>query len=398
MNVLQINSVVNTGSTGRIAEDIGLVLKAAGHESTIAYGRSSPPSKLKTYRIGDQSDIYLHGLKTLLTDRHGFGSKRSTLAFIEKIDALKPDAIGIHNLHGYYLNIRILFEYLLKKGIPVIWTFHDCWPFTGHCTYFDSVGCEKWKRFCNNCPKKSSYPTSLIADNSEKNFFDKKRLFSAMDKLTIVTPSIWLADLVKKSFFKDKDIRVINNGIDLDVFKPTKSSSNETKIILGVASIWDKRKGFDDFMKLRSLLNEEYSIVLIGLSDHQIKRLPSGIKGISRKENLKELTEWYSRALCFVNPTSQDNFPTTNIEALACGTPVITYDVGGSPEAIDEQTGRIVGKHDVEGLLKAIKHIEKRNRSEMVLRCRQRAEMYFNKNLRYGDYLELYEQVFKKYG
>jgi putative colanic acid biosynthesis glycosyltransferase len=399
MRILQINTTVNSGSTGRIAEDIGKVIIANGHESYIAWGRGNPKSQSKLIKIGSQKDIMLHGLKSAILDRHGFGSKKATQKLIEDIEKIKPDVIGLHNLHGYYLNIDILFNYLEIKKIPIVWTLHDCWAFTGHCTYFDSVGCEKWKIQCEKCPKKSYYPSSYLADNSKENYLNKKELFNKLANGTIITPSKWLKNLVEESFLK-YPVTNIYNGIDLQVFKPQieikiikeKYQITTEKIILGVASFWDERKGLKDFIALQKILSNSI-IILVGLSKKQIKELPTEIIGIERTENIQELAALYSVSDVFVNPTYQDNFPTTNIEALACGTPVITYNTGGSPEAIDEQTGKIVTKGDIKALANAIEEVLNNGKPFYTNSCRLRAENRFNKEDRYMDYLLIYEKI-----
>lgn len=404
MKILQINTTVNSGSTGRIAEDIGKVLMENGHESYIAYGRGSGISQSYLIKVGNQTDIILHGIKTAVLDRHGFGSTTATKKLIDEIELIKPDAIGLHNIHGYYLNVEILFDYLYKVNIPVVWTLHDCWAFTGHCTYYDSIDCEKWKTLCHHCPKKKFYPTSYGLDQSKKNHLDKQRLFNQLNNLHLITPSRWLSNEVRQSRLDFQSSHVIHNGIDLEVFKPQDQKFvvkqinaihflGDKKIILGCASIWDKRKGLDDFIQLSYLFDENHKIVLIGLNQDQISKLPKGILGISRTESIEELAAWYSAADVFVNPTYQDNFPTTNLEALACGTPVITYNTGGSPEAIDEETGMVVEKGNLTGLKTAIELITAKGKTHYQSLCRVRAEKYFNKNERYLDYLHLYESL-----
>lgn len=403
MKILQINTTVNSGSTGRIAEDIGRVLIAKGHESYIAFGRGNQESHSKTIKIGSNQDVNWHGVLTLLTDRHGFGSVKATKQLINEIDNIKPDVIGLHNIHGYYINIEILFNYITKKNISVIWTFHDCWPFTGHCTFFDSVGCEKWKTQCEKCPKTSMYPKSIGLDNSFKNYNDKKRIFNQVQNLHIVTPSHWLKEVVAESFLKHP-VTCIHNGIDLQQFRPAadindlraKLQLQDKKIVLGVASIWDERKGLADFVKLADLLSDDHQIVLIGLTQKQIDVLPKNMMGIKRTESITELAAYYSMSDVFVNPTYQDNFPTTNIEALACGTPVITYNTGGSPEALDAETGEIVQKGDTQSLKKAIEKWCGNNSVDTSNKCRIRAEKFFNKEDRYKEYLEIYEQILKE--
>lgn len=393
MRILQINTVVNSGSTGRIAEDIGITLMENGHESYIAYGRGDRPSQSELIKIGSQLDVYQHGIKTLLFDKHGLGSTKATKTFVKKIDEIQPDVIGLHNIHGYYLNYKVLFQYIKTKQIPVLWTFHDCWPFTGHCTFFDSVDCKKWQTHCEQCPIIKNYPKAL-KDRSYLNFEDKKEAFNNVKNLTIVTPSKWLSKNVKKSFLNGYAVEVIHNGIDLDTFKPDKRLPHEDEnLILGVASTWDARKGLNDFVQLRQKLAENYQIVLIGLSAKQVKDLPHGIKGIERTENVSALVDWYNKATVFVNPTYVDNFPTTNIEALACGTPVITYNTGGSPEAICGETGRVVEKGNIKGLSEAIHRVEKSN--YIAKKCRERAVKFFNRESRYLDYLNLYTNYSK---
>ena len=392
MKLLQINATVNSGSTGRIAEDIGKLMLAHNHHSAIAYGRGNRPSESKKIPIGGKWNVYNHVIQTRLLDNHGFASQSATKKLISDIRSFKPDVIGLHNLHGYYLHIGVLFDFLKQENMPVIWTFHDCWPFTGHCTYFDRVDCIKWKTHCQNCPMTSYYPKSLFRDRSYQNFEDKQDAFKGLANLSIVTPSKWLKELVNQSFLKNYPVEVIHNGVNLDIFSLKENNTNE-KIVLGVASIWSERKGLADFKLLKKGLSENVQIVLIGLTPSQIKELPQGIKGIEKTDNVEELARWYSKATVFVNPTYIDNFPTTNIEALACGTPVITYDTGGSPESVDENTGIVVEKGNIDELSKAVKSILKADKNKYGQACRKRAEKYFNKEDRYLDYLRLYEKI-----
>ena len=392
MKVLQINTVVNSGSTGRIAEDIGKALISKGHESYIAFGRGNQKSASKLIKIGSKLDFYLHVVRSLFTDRHGFGSKRATRKFLKQIDVINPDAIGLHNIHGYYLNVDILFKYIKDKNIPVLWTFHDCWPFTGHCSY--NTDCDN----CKNCQRK--YPTSVFLNQTTRNSKDKKLIFNQVKKLQIITPSVWLKGLVHQSFLK-YPVQCINNGVDLNQFQPSENYKKlkeklllqNKKIILGVASTWDKRKGLADFIQLASLLDASYQIILIGLTNKQIQGLPENIMGIQRTESITELANYYSMADVYVNPTTKDNFPTTNIEALASGTPVITYNTGGSPEAIDKDTGMVVEKGDIKGVWNAIQRLALEPQDHYTKVCRTRAEQFFHKEDRYLDYLKLYERL-----
>lgn len=389
--LLQIDTCLGILSTGRITEGIGEIATAMGWECYVAHGaRYVGESNMSSYQIGTKIGEYFHYAQSLLCDRHGLGSIRATKRLIKKIEMdIKPDIIHLHCVHGYYLNYKILFEYLNSKNIPVVWTFHDCWAFTGHCAHFITSGCDKWKNGCNNCPLLSEYPKSLI-DNSTNNYIKKKKLFSSNDNLHIVAVSSWMKNLVDSSFLSGKDIRVINNGVDLNRFAPVEHNLT-SKLLLGVASSWNNAKGLSDFYSIRESLPEDYEILLVGLTDKQIKALPNGIKGITRTESIEQLAELYSKAMVLVNPTYADTFPTVNIEALACGTPVITYNTGGSPEVIDSQTGIVVEQGDIDGIVNAIMTIHKNPISSV--KCRERAVKYFNKDERFWDYIHLYEEL-----
>jgi glycosyltransferase involved in cell wall biosynthesis len=408
MKILQINVTSNTGSTGRIAEQLGSCMQQEDIESFIAFSRKGMPSTSNTIQIGGRLDLYTHVLYSRVFDRHGFASKDTTKKLIAKIQELDPDLIHLHNIHGYYVHIALLFEELRNSGKPVCWTLHDCWAITGHCAHFEDIHCEKWKEHCYACPKKGSYPKSLILDRSYTNYSDKKRIFTSIRNLTIITPSVWLENIVKESFLKEAKLLTIYNGINLEVFKPVVSDDyrkklnikNDEKVILGVASIWTKHRGVDDFIRLHAkLLGTNFKIILVGLSKKQLRMLPSTIIGIERTENLDTLVQLYSMASVYINPTYSDNFPTTNIEALACGTPVITYNTGGSPEAVDKTTGIVVNIGDIDGLVVAIQQVLKgieTNENYTSELCRNRAEKLFNMNDRYGDYIKLYKSILSK--
>ena len=395
--LLQINSLVNIGSTGRIAEEIGELVMNNGWESYIAYGRGERLSKSETVKIGTNLDTKIHALQTRIFDNHGSGSKKATENFIKQIKKINPDIIHLHNIHGYYLNIEVLFKYLGNSKIPVVWTLHDCWSYTGHCAYYSFVKCEKWKTECNHCPQKGSYPAGLFLDNSKKNFIKKKELFNSVNNLTVIPVSNWLANDVKHSFLSDYNIKVINNGINLNVFDKKESSDLLKKfnlkgkfVILGVANVWDNRKGLKDFILLSKHLKNDESVILVGLNKHQLKNLPANIIGIQRTESTIELAEFYNLADVYLNPTWEDNFPTTNLESLACGTPVITYDTGGSPEAISCDTGFIVEQGNVLGVIDKIRMIKKKRKEFFTQNCRERAIKFFNKEEKYLEYLNLY--------
>lgn len=397
MKIAQINTVCGNGSVGRITVDIYHALEKKGHEGKIYYGRRTAPEGIRAERFGSDMELGQHVLSTFLTGHHGFASKGQTKKLIAALKAYDPDLIHLHNVHGFYVNIELLFEFLKSFGKPVVWTLHDCWSFTGHCAYFDLAGCEKWKRGCEHCPQyRKAYPYALLRDASRENYARKKAAFGGVKGLTIVTPSRWLAGLVKESFLKEYPVRVIPNGIDLDVFCPQNATAYPKYRILGAANVWDERKGLVFFEELwKRLEHDKYEITVAGVSDKQKKHLPEGMKAIGYTKNIRELVQLYSDADVYVNPTLEDNFPTTNLEALACGTPVVTFETGGSMEALDETCGRVVPQRDVDALEQAVRSLcEKKE----FLRgsCREQA-LHYNKYDRFGEYLNLYEESIDHY-
>lgn len=407
--LLQINPVLRKStSTGRIMQEIGELAMQHGWESYIAYsyGRDSiKPCNSKLVPVGNKWSVAWHGVMTRLFDCHGLGSKRATRDFIRCIEEINPDIVHIHNIHGYFLNYKELFDYFSHKNIPVVWTVHDCWLYTGHCYYYSYIGCDKWKAGCGNCPQKRKFPASLIFDRSAQNFLDKKKAFTSMPKdlLTIVPVSQWIRSEMKESFLKDYSFRVIHNGIDLEVFNvydtervKRKYGLQDKHILLGLASIWSEEKGLYDFIKMAGMLRDDEVVVLVGVTPKEEKLLPGNIVGISRTENVHQLAELYAASDAFINPTWQDNYPTVNLEAIACGTPVVTYRTGGSIEAVTPETGVIVEQGDVEGLLEAARAIIKRGKSYYTPLCREYAEAHFRKEDRYTDYLRLYEELTNK--
>lgn len=347
--ILFINSVCY-GSTGSICKNLYKLAEREGHTCCIAFGRGNAPEGFNNIKIGSDVDVYAHALHARILDSSGFQSKNSTKAFIKKIEEFNPDIIHLHNIHGYYVNVEILFNYFrLKPDLKIIWTLHDCWSYTGHCAYYTYANCNQWESICLNCPNKNEYPKTIIS-NCKKNYEKKKNIFTQLNNLIIVTPSVWLKEDVKQSFLKDYTTIVINNGIDTSVFHYVDSNIKDRfnltnkKIILGVASVWDKRKGLDYFIELSKEITNDYTIVLVGLNEQQIKNLPSNVIGIKRTESANELVEWYSSAYVLFNPTLEDNYPTVNLESLACGTPVITFDTGGSPEPIEGKYGLVISK------------------------------------------------------
>ncbi|WP_152286912.1 glycosyltransferase [Flavicella marina] len=402
MKILQINTFINSRSTGKIAEDIGKLVLSKGWESFYAFGRDPRPSVSKAIKIGNIIDVFYHGIQSFLFDKHGFGSKSATKRFIKKVKKIDPDIIHIHNIHGYYLNIELFFNYLKASNKPVVWTLHDCWSYTGHCAYYSYINCKKWETECNNCPQLDNYPRSFFKDNSKDNFYKKNELFNSLENLTIVPVSKWLKKELQYSYLKNHIIKMIHNGIDLKsfyirneckVFDRFKISSKF--VILGVANVWEKRKGLEDFIELSKKLLEDEVIFLVGLNDKQLKKIPNNIIGISNTKNIDELSEIYSNADVLFNPTWEDNFPTINLEALASGTPVVTYRTGGSVESIDDKTGFVIEQGDILAAVDKIRHIKQVSKSEYTHHCRVKAEKYYNKDIVFKEYIRIYEDLVK---
>lgn len=404
--LLQINPVlrVNT-STGRIMQEIGELAMQHGWRSCIAYSKGRDGIKScqsEVIPVGNKWSTIWHGLETRLFDRHGLASNEATRLFVKQIQELKPNVIHIHNIHGYFLNYQILFDFLAKSNIPVIWTVHDCWLYTGHCYYYSYAGCNKWQTGCGHCPQKKEFPASWLIDRSHQNYEDKKQAFTSLplDQLTIVPVSEWIREEMQHSFFQNNQFHVIHNGINTNIFNiynpeqvKQKYGLNGKHILLGVASIWSREKGFDDCIQMADFLHPDEMLVLVGVRPEQQKKLKKNMLGIPRTENIHQLAELYAAADAFINPTWQDNYPTVNLEAIACGTPVVTYRTGGSIEVITDQTGFIVPQGNVKEMLEAARLISQRGKAYYQQPCRTYALENFRKEDRYQDYLDLYDKL-----
>lgn len=395
MRIVQINAVYGRGSTGKICASISDLLSAEGHENYVFCSSKTGDAE---NALVCTSPIYtkFQAGKSRVLGNYGFNSAWETRRMIEHLDRIKPDIVHLHNIHGHDCNLELLFTYFKKHKTKLIWTFHDCWIFTGYCTHFAFVGCEKWKTGCNQCPQRNQY--SLFLDRSSELYNKKKALFSGLD-LTIVTPSQWLADLVKESFLRDYPIEVIHNGIDLSVFRPIPSDfrrrygiPEEKTVLLGVAFGWGVRKGLDVFVELAQRLDpEKYQIVLVGTDEKVDPLLPRNIISIHRTQNQTELAEIYTAADLFVNPTREENYPTVNMEAIACGTPVLTFRTGGSPEILNEKTGSVVPCDDIDAMEREILRIcSEKPFSQSD--CLEQAKT-FDMTARFQEYIELYEEI-----
>lgn len=397
MKILSVN-LGNYSSTGSIAQGIKQEAERHGMEYVLAYpfDPQNKPSREEDFLIGNRLGRRMSIALGMVTGYNGCFSVFSTRSLLRRIDQYHPDILHFHNLHNNYINLPMLFRYVKKRKIKVVWTLHDCWSFTGQCPYFDMVGCEKWKTGCHSCPKYTEYPKALV-DNTKRMWHLKKKWFNGVENLTFVTPAEWLASMVKQSFLDSYPVRVINNGIDLSVFKPLDAETareryglTSKKIVLGVAFDWSERKGIDVFAELARRLPDDYQIVLVGMHDEARKLLPENVLALGRVP-AKELAELYAMADVFANPTRDEVFGLVNVEALACGTPGITFNSGGSPECYDETCGAVVDCGDIDALEKEIIRIctEKPYSAEA---CIARAKQ-FDKNLKFREYCDLYGEI-----
>lgn len=397
--LLIINVVLNWGSTGRIAEQIGERAMANGWDCYYAYARNHNNSKLKTIKIGSKISVYEHYFENVFFDNEGLASRYATRNFVKIIREIKPDIVHLHNIHDHYLNYPILFNYLKEANIPIVWTQHDCWSFTGGCCYYSLIGCQKWKNECESCVLRPYF-----RDRSKWQFNHKKNIFTGIRNLTLVPVSEWLSKEVYSSFFMNSNVITILNGVDVNVFKPTKSNINIRDkynfggghILLGIASIWSKRKGLNDYIKLSTILKPTERIVLVGLSEKQSRRLPSSIISIPRTQNLNELVALYNEASIVLNLSYEETFGMTTVEGFACGTPSIVYNCTASPELITENTGRIVKSGDIEAVYSSIIDLLEIGKKRMTDECRKRALEKYDKNKCFEKYVDLYEMLMNR--
>ena len=399
MRMVELNTYCGSGSTGRIALDIADYAANQGADTIIGFGTGAvtPEAEIFALRIGGRTERKWHGAIRKFFDMEGYGSQQATRRLIAFLKEYQPDVIHLHNIHGCYVNHRLLFSYLRISNIPVLWTLHDCWPFTGHCAYFDYIGCERWKTGCYRCPQKASYPTCIGLDGSKRNYLRRKNLFTSLPKLMLIAPCEWMKGLLTNSFLHDVPVKVIYNGVNRGLYYPRESKLREKYgitvpyLALAVASEWEERKGFKYLPKLANKLGNDCKLVVIGLSYDQIAALPEGILGLPRTASTRELAQWYSTADCLVNPTMEDNMPLVNLEALACGTPVATFRTGGCPECITDVCGAVVEKGNVETLAKAVIRLCAA-KSELRPACIAQAE-HFDSQFCAKAYWDVYQEV-----
>ena len=402
--LLQINCTANWGSTGKIVEQINIQALKKGWDTYIAYGRNSNQSRSHLVRVGTDFDVYKHYAEHLFTDNDGLASRRVTKQLIKRIEEIKPSIIHLHNIHDHWLNYQILFDYLKHLDVPIVWTQHDCWGFTGGCCYFSQNKCSQWKTACTrDCPARNSNVFRSFINHAEEQYRLKKQLFLESKNITIITVSKWLESIVIESFLKGQRIETIPNGVDTDVFRPLYKDSEtlnkygleNTKYVMGVAAVWEKRKGFEDYCKLAAKIPTGVKIVLLGLNQRKKQDAEKyGIIGIPRTNNIEELVELYNGASVVLNLSYEETFGMTTVEGLACGTPGIVYNATASPELITPETGMVIDPGDIDGVAAAIKQLL--NKEKPIKACRERAVIEYEKNKCFEKYLNLYEELLAK--
>ena len=384
--VLYINSVCGFGSTGRIVADLARI---EDFDTLVCYGRKKNSTDVNAYKFTNAIDNATSAFKTIFFDSSLDTCNIATQRLIKKIYEFHPDIIHLHNLHGYYVNIERLFKFLREYNKPVVWTLHDCWPITGYCPFFDYTECRRYKEECKECPQGITYPYSLFKQNVKEEYYKKKELFNSLSKLTIVCPSYWLDSIVRNSFLSDVPRVVINNGIDLSEFKPTKDKTFNFSV-LAVANYWTKEKGKDELNRIIPLLDKDIQVTVVGAGSRAIR----GCFPIRRTDSKSQLADLYSKSHILLSPTLQDNFPTVNIEALACGTPVITYKTGGGPEILDTRSGVVIERHNIGEMAETINKMKKNYRF-ILDECVNRSKL-FSKEVMQENYRRLYESLLAK--
>lgn len=399
LKLVEINAAHNL-STGNIMLQIAQTAREDGMEAYTFSKKTRTAKKTHIdnhYLIGSVFENTLNRYIAFYTDFQDVGSYFGTKKLVKKLKEIDPDVIHIHDIVGWYVNIKVLFKYFKECGKPIVWTFHDCWAFTGRCIYYDYVKCDAWKTGCAKCIQPEGYPTTKIFDHASWNYKRKKELFTSLDNLTIVTPSKWMKSQVKESFLKDFDCRVINNGVDKNVFKPTSSDFREKynlqdkKIVLGICSCWGQvRKGYKYMVELSNKLDDSYQVVLVGVNEGEGYTVPDNIIGIHKTTNVEELVEIYSTADVLVDPTLEDNFPSTHIEALACGLPIVTFETGGAIETVNEKTGKIVPQKNIYVLQAAVEQVCNSD-IDYKTNCLEESAKY-DKKEKYQEYISLLKE------
>lgn len=401
--LIQFDTCLAFGSTGQITENLGKMAQQNGWDCYIVHGarfvrHNSCMTSLQSVSVIGE---YLHCLHSFLFDRHGFGSYFATKRLLRKFDKIKPDLFQFHNVHGYYLNLPLVLKYATEKNIPIVWSLHDCWSMTGHCSHFVGIGCERWKTECHHCPQRKAYPKSLFLDMSRCNYREKKQLIQNVPRLSIISGSEWLANIARQSYFSNREVHFIPDGIDTDIYQPRFNGDEIRKklglvgkfVMLATGTVWGESKGLSDYGKLRKMLSDDYAIVLVGMEEESLARVPEGVIGLPRTKNQIELSEYYSMADCVMSLSKMESFGLTPVEGFACGTPAIVYDTTALPELITPETGYVARFLDVEDVKDKVEMMRKKGKAFYTEKCREIAVNTYGRKRCYQEYLKLYDNM-----
>lgn len=399
MKVLQVNATYGLGSTGTIVRDLKECCEEHGIECYVAYALTDEKVE-RGYKIGNWFFNKLHALLSRIAGKQAYFSYIPTLWFIHYIKKLQPDVVHLHNLHSNYINLPIFLKYLAKNNVRTIITLHDCWWYTGGCYYYTAAVCSKWLDKCGKCPKRFFETPAYFIDKSAEILNDKKKYLLAIPRLYFVGVSDWISNEARKSFLASKTIMTIHNGIDLSVFKPTPSDLREKLgltgkyVILGPASKWldpINSVALNYFIKV---MRDDEVLLLFGTLSSYVNGLSEKVKLYGYTKNRQELAALYSMADIFVNVSREDTLSLINVEAQACGTPIITFDATGPKETVDEENSLSVPVGNYERLYDCVQCIRLRAGDGTSSNCREFISQKFSKTDKFKEYINLYTESY----
>lgn len=395
MKILQINAVYGHGSTGVIVRDIEQMCESSGIECYVASPDPKVNDAKRGFLIGNAFDHKLHAVLSRINGKQAYFSRWATRRLLKFIDKIEPDVVHLHNLHSNYIHLNMLLQYLAKKDIQTIVTLHDCWFYTGGCFHYKATACMRWLEGCGHCPKKRQDTPAYLWDCSASILADRKKYLLAIPRLTVTGVSEWISNEAKRTFFADTPVVTIRNGVDLDVFKPTPSDFRsrlelqDKYIILGPASKWLQPLNKSVLTYFSEHMQPDEVLLLFGATDCPLP-MPENVRLYGYTRNREELAALYTCADVFVNTTREDSLSLINVEAQACGTPVVTFDATGPRETVDQVHGFRVSVGDANGLIKIIQSIRLSNNNGIIAKCRKFVSDYFEVNANYQKYIDLY--------
>lgn len=404
MKIVQINETCGTGSIGRTTAEFAQACSDMGHEAYVFYASGNPTYE-KSIRIGNRTFQRIHALHSRISGKQGYASYIPTMQLIRKLDRIKPDVVQLRNLHANYVNLRMLLGYLAKKDIVTVITLHDCWFFTGKCTYYVSAQCTKWKEECGRCPllHQDNVSPTFWFDRTKTCLADKKKWFSAIPRLAVVGVSQWVASEAKQSFLGDRNPVGIYNWIDMNVFRPRETAMlreehgfKDKFVVLMVTAGISENKGYLVLKALSERLDSEFQLIVIGRNPRDLP-IPENVLHIPHTNDAVELSKYYSMADVCVNTTKFETFGKVTAEALCCGTPVIVYNNTASPELVGPGCGYVVDENaGYDAVAEAIQKVRETGKQQMTESCTAYAGKMFSKEKGVERYLEIYGKLLNR--